>query len=78
MLAADTQVSIVCVRNQDMADKKEEIAIPLGFLLNGHPMFNYQGTASAWEAEVMPLYDTRLIRKFYLMWLNGHQMVVDF
>jgi hypothetical protein len=22
-------------------------------------------TSSAWEAEVMPLYDTRLIRKFY-------------
>gem|GEM_PF-5626486 len=35
-------------------------------------------TSSAWEAEVMPLYDTRLIRRFYLMWLDGSLNVGDF
>ena len=35
-------------------------------------------TSSAWEAEVMPLYDTRLIRRFYLMWSDGSPCVVEF
>ena len=34
-------------------------------------------TSSAWEAEVMPLYDTRLIRRFYLMWAGWSPVVVE-
>ena len=34
-------------------------------------------TTSAWEAEVMPLYDTRLIRRFYLMWSGWSPVVVE-
>ena len=35
-------------------------------------------SSSAWEAEVIPLYDTRLIRRFYLMWSDGSLVVVEF
>ena len=34
-------------------------------------------TSSAWEAEVIPLYDTRLIRRFYLNTSDGSPVVVD-
>jgi hypothetical protein len=39
--------------------------------------FEEEATSSVWEAEVMPLYDTRLIRRFYLMWLDGSPVVVE-
>ena len=35
-------------------------------------------TSLAWEAKVMPLYDTRLISRFYLMWLDWSPVVVKF
>jgi hypothetical protein len=42
------------------------------------PAFEEEGTSSAWEAEVMPLYDIRMIRRFYLMWSDGSPVVVEF
>jgi hypothetical protein len=35
-------------------------------------------TSSAWEAEVIPLYDTRLIRRFYLIASVWSPVVVNF
>ncbi len=35
-------------------------------------------TSLAWEAKVIPLYDTRLIRRFYLITMIGHRIDVEF